>query len=666
MKIAMRPLLFAFALMVVIAAPPVIWSANDPIIGVPDTTAETAPAAAKPAEKSAAPVPKPAANNGAKAEAEEEPVYELPKYTVSAQRILPPPESWRYAITGQFEILSNASDSETQRLYRAIGEYIDVLNNIAPGMKPRTSVPIKLIICGRFGSFGQITGVGGVPVVVGQNGEQISFAINVSNDFAIPLNSGSYDADDPTAYVQNRVFRNYIDLRLNSLSPRLPPWFEHAMRSLFTSMKFNGNNVTFAEIRDGVWEALSPGGSFVGPQTAGGSGGVKLYEDSLEALGAGGADVMMADTGAFENADAAIGMDIDMHGVPDTNFPGSPGNVIQVSPRVPIMRMADFFEYNSAEPGEKNLSKFNPASWARQCVMFTHYWLFRRTSTQKDKAAFVKFLTRASQSGASEALFKECFGFGYRTMEMELSNYQTHIDYNFTVFKFKEDTRPPKLEFRDATPAEIGRMKGETMVAFGKADEGYHEMLAPYIRKQGDPDLHATLGLFEYAHGGLKKARSFLEIAVKTRTSRPDAYRTLSQLRRDEILEGKPDDYRFTSAQLNAVIEPLLAARTLRPSNVQTYTLLAEAWCKSDTPATKEQAALVLEGVNRYPSNPGLTVLAANVMFSGNHTVPARVLVQRALRLPGIKDEWRDWLRQADDILAHTPLPPKTPDAAQN
>lgn len=574
-----------------------------------------------------------------------ESVYELPKYVVTAQRILPQEESWRYARAGQFEILSNAGDAETQRLYRSIGEYIDVLNNIAPAMKPRAAVPIKLIICGQRGSFAKITGVTGVPVFARQNGGQIAFSINTSSDFAVPLNSGSNDADDTAAYVQNRVFRNYIDLRLNSFSPRMPPWFEHGMRSLFVGMKFNGNEVTFGEVRDGVWDTISPGGPPPDRQAAKSMRPVALSEESLDTLAADTEPPPPETEPADTNADI------------DAPPPDNTQALLRVrtTARIPIMRMDDFFRFNPAGPRDEQSKKINAASWARQCMVFVHYWLYRRTSTPKDKAAFEKLLLCAAQGPVDEAFFKQCFGFGYRNMELDLARYQGDLDYNYTLFKFREDTRPPKLELRDATPAEIGRIKGESMAIFGKTEEGYHEMLAPYIRKQGDANLHAALGLFENEHGDLKKARAFLEIAAKEKTARADACRALSQLRRKEIMTGKSMDYRLTPEELQSVIEPLLAARALPPPSVETYLLLADTLQFSQQPPPRELASIVLEGVNRHPSHPGLTLLAANVMMRGEFYDAAKPLVQRALKQSGQNDTTLAWLREASERLAALP-----------
>src|SRR6187455_1176775 len=43
-------------------------------------------------------------------------VLELPKLTISDDTPLPEPESWRFGRIPGFEVLSNASDSKTQKL----------------------------------------------------------------------------------------------------------------------------------------------------------------------------------------------------------------------------------------------------------------------------------------------------------------------------------------------------------------------------------------------------------------------------------------------------------------------------------------------------------------------------------------------------------------------
>lgn len=595
-----------------------------------------------------------------------DPVYELPQYTVTAQRVLPEAEHWRHALTGGFEILSNTGDNETQKFFRDIRQYLHIINAIAPAVRPRTTSPIKLILCGQRGSFSKLTGVRGAPVVASQWNDQVAFVVNLSGDFMIALNSGASDADDDTAYIQNRLYKNYIDLSLEQFEPRMPAWFEHAVRSLFADMKINGRDVTFAEMRDGIWTTIAPTSTILrhtDPQRS--SGDTRdLGDEAAKMLAGQGGDFESA--AAVALAEAVIpelplatndGDPTDDSTEPDPNAPPPSGEDRPiVQRRNPIMRMSVFLNYR---PGEtKDLpARFSVSTWARQCVIFTHYWLYRRTSTPKDKATFSKFIQASARGPMDEATFKSILGLSYRNMERDLADYLDYTDMTIPAYTFHEDTRPPPFELRDATPAEIGRMKGETMISFGQNDQGYHELITPYLRKKADPALLAALGVYEYNRGSLARARPLLENAA-TPSARPDACRALAQLRFDEILASSPDDHLLAPSELRAVIDPLLAARQNAEPALDAYLLLANALRISAEPPAKEHAQIVLQGVNRHPADPALTYLAANVMMRGGYDEQARLLVKRGLAQSGQAPEWRAWLEKAAAHYAHPVAPP--------
>ncbi|MFM8334772.1 MAG: hypothetical protein ACKODK_04365, partial [Opitutaceae bacterium] len=81
-----------------------------------------------------------------------EPVIELPKFVVTDNRELPPPEQWRYATIPGFEILSNASDKATQRLLRDFDMFRQALGHVwpQPARHPQTT---SLILCGKRNKF---------------------------------------------------------------------------------------------------------------------------------------------------------------------------------------------------------------------------------------------------------------------------------------------------------------------------------------------------------------------------------------------------------------------------------------------------------------------------------------------------------------------------------
>src|SRR4051812_47189663 len=81
------------------------------------------------------------------------PLLELPKMTVTEMRNLPAPEAWRYAQVPGLEILSAASDRETQKLLRDFRLFNDAITVVWPALKAHRSVPMSLILCGTGQKF---------------------------------------------------------------------------------------------------------------------------------------------------------------------------------------------------------------------------------------------------------------------------------------------------------------------------------------------------------------------------------------------------------------------------------------------------------------------------------------------------------------------------------
>src|SRR4051812_2940594 len=76
----------------------------------------------------------------------------LPDFKVTDSAQLPPPESWRYGRVGNFEVISNASESYTRKLLADFGMFTRAMTLVWPApVKPMTTSTI--ILCGRNGKF---------------------------------------------------------------------------------------------------------------------------------------------------------------------------------------------------------------------------------------------------------------------------------------------------------------------------------------------------------------------------------------------------------------------------------------------------------------------------------------------------------------------------------
>src|SRR5262249_28448220 len=145
----------------------------------------------------------------------------------------------------------------------------------------------------------------------------------------------------------------------------------------------------------------------------------------------------------------------------------------------------------------------------------------------KHQEAFITFIRRLDKEPVSEALFKECFKKSYSDMELTIRGYveyTTHKVAGVAAQKGQKLPEPPPFELRDATEAEVGRIKGDALRLAGHEDAAHLAMIAPYIRGERDPQLLAALGLQEKAAGDPARARKFLEAASQGNAVRPRAY----------------------------------------------------------------------------------------------------------------------------------------------
>jgi len=71
---------------------------------------------------------------------EEAPIV-LPKIVVTDSKLLPIPESWQYAKTTHFEILSNASSYKTKYIIKDLLEFTQAVSYIWPAIQPKNTQP---------------------------------------------------------------------------------------------------------------------------------------------------------------------------------------------------------------------------------------------------------------------------------------------------------------------------------------------------------------------------------------------------------------------------------------------------------------------------------------------------------------------------------------------
>lgn len=530
-----------------------------------------------------------------------DPVVELPRFLVTDSRELPPPESWRYATIAGFEILTNGSDRATQRLLRDFDMFRQALGYVWP-VPNQAGVVTPLIIAGRGNKFdgfvpaGKSRAESTTASLLLKKGDRTAIVIDLQ---ATTLNVLNMDGPpDPTTGVDGgmisvehdkQLYREYVRFLLSGAEPRLPAWFEEGLSQIIMKMKFDKRWIEFAKLDD-------PNAVSAAAAATAGINAAMLAEDPEAAA-----------------------------------MPGAPAEDLDFNAalqRRALVPLAQFFAVTADSP--EALNPLGNNRWAKQAYAFVHLGLYGYKG--KYQKAFTQFLQRATREPVTEAMFKECWGMTYKEMLLQIRSYCDYTYYQHKEYRFKEDAivAPPPLALREATQSEVGRIKGEAMLLAGHNAAARTELIAPYVRGERDPELLASLGLYENSHGEAGRARKFLEAAVAGKARRADAYIELARFRFADALAAGPGN--FKSPQVDAIIGPLMAARRLPPPRLALYDLAADTLMRGEARATRDQAALAIEGARLFPQRMKLVYQAGALSADAQLIEAAHALADHGLR----------------------------------
>ncbi|MEO7412359.1 MAG: hypothetical protein ABIZ81_03295, partial [Opitutaceae bacterium] len=490
------------------------------------------------------------------------PIIELPRVVVTDSRDLPPPERWRYAEIPGFEVLTNASDRDTQKLIQDFQSFNFAVDVVWRGLQQKTGEPISLIICGRGGKFdafapriGNSPDTGRASLLL-QEREKAAIVldfqaktIQLSNladapagapapvaadaeaadaDAAVPgANSGEMEVD---AYKQ--LYREYLRHLMSRAQPRFPAWFEEGLAQLFMGMTFDSRTITFAKLED--------------PNLASLSGGVE-----------------------------------------DRDF----NKALEGRALMPLQEMF------SIERGSSTATNPLGSIWAKQSQAFVHLCLYGEG--QRYQKGLITLLLRIQKEPVTEKLFRECFNKSYQDMLGILRGYQQFTAYKSLEWRLPKGQsieRPPLIALREATQAEIGRVKGEALRLAGQPAAAHTALIAPYVRGERDPRLLAALGLEELSAGHDDRAEKFLTAATTAKVERPRAYLELARIRyQASLAAASTTGDRFSDEQVSQIMAPLLVGRTQSPALPEIYELMSDTLVRGANVPAKETIALLYD-----------------------------------------------------------------------
>jgi hypothetical protein len=501
-------------------------------------------------------------------------VVKLPVYTVTDARDLPPPERWSYARIEGFEVLSNASERNTRDLVQYLQRFAIALDVVWPGVRRPADAPTALVVCGRGSKFVQFVPTGAESQF---NRGKVSLTLGARDQAAIIIDyeakmieltpGGQTAAENFEADAYQQLAREYIRFLLGGDQARFAPWFVEGIAQILMSMEVSAKQITVGRLED--------------PNLV---------------------DPMQREW--------------------DRGFAGAlKGRALMPMERLLTMPA-------TAEEARNPIG----STWAKQSAAFVHWGLYG--NFRHNQKAFLAFVVRTTREPVSEELFKDCFKFGYAKMAEELTSYVSFTSYKMEEFRARKGEKlpdPPPLELRDATPAEIGRIKGDALRLAGHEPEARTAMLAAYLRGERDPALLAALGLVESARGESARAEKLLAAAWEANVVRPRAHVELARLRFAAAAAAAIPGQQWDATRVAAIAGPLLTARTQPPPRPEVYELLAATWVRADASPLVDQLKIVDEGIRKFPRNTTLIYDAAVLMQRAGRPADAAMIVQHGL-----------------------------------
>ncbi|MDF9833487.1 hypothetical protein M2103_001711 [Ereboglobus sp. PH5-5] len=540
-------------------------------------------------------------------------IVNLPTYTVTDVRILPPPESWRYAAIPGFEILSNASNHTTKRFLKEFQRVQIGMALIWPEViTAKPNVPTLVLFCANnsFRAFmpdkrpAEDMFITPTSLFV-EDKERGAIIINFDT-FEIFADNGSRFIIDPYAEF-SRQYSRFVMHRANGGRP-IPLWLETGLSRLFTTIELEKKTLEFGQIE----------GGFTAKDFS-----VPIDYTHIDDGNTIGMETPYA-LRPFQSVDSANG---NINGFPHTTH--GAGSLAEFTSRPKSLWVFSIEKLFSDNPDDRKI-----AYWSTECYAFLHMCLYGEQ--KKYQQAVLDFAKLACARPVTEEDFIRCFGKDYKTMTNVLRNYVNIPNHQYVQLKPTRNSaplpRPRAVAFREATQAEVGRIKGETLRLAGHPEASRQELIAPYLRKKSDAGLLASLGLLESLEGRKERARKFLEAAARENAIRPRAYVELARLRLDEALaDPKGENGRLDADQTAAVLEPLYIARTQPPSMEEVYMLIGSAWSHSAVPPAPGHLNALLEGTLIFPKNTGLLYQAAELLVQNGDTQIGRQLIRLGL-----------------------------------
>jgi hypothetical protein len=533
-------------------------------------------------------------------------VVMLPPIFVAEPRLAPPP--WHYANLPGMEFLSSADDVTTGQLIERVYQLHQKLDVFLPSpFRVKFTVPVSYILYGEAQEMVDLKDFAAGPHPAGGAGDAAALTLRYLPNFRF------WEQDELAVFFllqenaagTGNIYLNpaYLRYAMETRTPPLPRWFIDGMMALYRN-----SAIEVAPIYSGFSRSAARSVSVSGHSDPDATGSRLPYGSVLVRL-----------PGEMLGPDSALPFDKDARG--KIRLP--PLSSLFATPPPPGARRPEA-ENDGEAPTDEKERRY--AAWWSQSALFIHWALHRDGG--EGRAAFWKFVARASVEPVSEALFRQHFGLGYAEADKILAGYFRTSAGTAVQLDARDAPALPAVNLRPASKPEISRLKGNLeRLEIAYVREKYPALAPRYLAQarhtlrqaydHGDHEagLLEALGLCECDASDDAAARPFLEAAVKAGAKRPRVYYELARITY-QALRAQDSATRLSASHTAELLELLFSARAHPPPLPQVYELIAAVWLQSAVAPTRGNLAVLDEGLQLYPGNLQLIYLTAVVAAS--------------------------------------------------
>ena len=497
-------------------------------------------------------------------------IIRLPEISITETMKLRPEEKWLTGTVGNFEVFSTASEKNTREFVASLHKFHQAFTSLFPNAKAAAQKKITLVLCDKVEKFEAL-----MPTQESRNDRAMvsHFAADeFQTVFLINMDLESVTISSAgTTMVEGEYMRANVDRNASDLIEKNEPIRREYLHLIFR--QFPQRVPPWAE-----------------------EGTIQFFL-------------------SMKIEDKRI-----TWGEIDKEFINS----FTARALLPLPKLFSI-TYDSPEYLQSLGSMFSAQSRA-----LVHLCMFGNKG--KYQKPLLQLIDRSAHEPVTEELFKQIFGINYRQMEDLISDYIDRKFYKHIIApKTATFSELPAFELRETTDAESGRIKGETLRLVKRYDDARIELLSAIIRKHTDGRLLGALGQLDFETGNLKSARKYLEESTAAKVDAPAPYLALARLRLQDALSQNPSA-KLAPAQLQQILTPLFAALELNQPPVEIYTLIADAWDRSQIAPSFDNLVVLDQGVIAYPRNTDLILKNATLKARHGFTDDARSVAELGLK----------------------------------